>query len=104
MGLGSRAAFGGEGIVHDDLGQFFCAAHEEVSAKIEASGGLRLEQAFKPGARSRVAAENQVATLQQRSHVLQAERGCEVAQSGHRNRLTTGHIDGAKQRDSDRHD
>ena len=87
---------------HDPLPLLFGTNHK-VGVKIEALRGLLLQEAFKVGSPPRGTTENQVAALEERSHVKEAECKQEIAQLSHEDRLAAADIDGAQESKVDCH-
>jgi len=78
-------------------------AHKEVRFEAQPFLCLHFEQSLELGAGSPIAPKHEVASLEQRPNVAEAEPGDEVAQVGHRDRVVSTEIDGAEQGDAGRH-
>ena len=96
---GIALRLGGEGVARDDRLPFRRGAHEEVRPQGEALFGL--EQAFQRRAGLRATAEDEVAALEQRADIGEAQRGEEAAQVGHADHLMPGDVDGPEKGDVD---
>ena len=85
-----------KGIVCDDPFPRFLRSDKKVGVKVQALGGLLLQQAFEVNTRSLFAFKDQVATLEQRSRLFEAKFCQQVAQFSHGDRLVAADIDSAK--------
>jgi len=83
-------------IVRDDPLPRFSRSDKKVGVKIQALGGLLLQQAFEVNIRSLFAFKDQVAALEQRSRLFEAKFCQQAAQFSHGDRLAAADIDSAK--------
>jgi hypothetical protein len=86
-------------VLTDDGLPLLGRAHEEINLEREPVRGLRFQKALELGARSHFARENQIAALEQRSGILEAELRNEISQIGHADLPVTADVDAAEERD-----
>ena len=93
----------GEGIGRDHPRPFAGAADQEVRDEAEAFGRRPLQQPFELAAAGSVAVKDEVPRVHKRSWLGKAEIGEHGAQIGHGDFLVPADVDGAQERDLNRH-
>src|SRR5206468_2472275 len=76
-------------------------AHEVVGLKVEVLRRFSLQPPFELGAGTDAASKHDISALKHRPHAVEAERGEELAQIGHRDLGAACEIDGPEQRNVD---